>query len=354
MISKEIIHTIENDPQSLKDLLYGLGSEYLKVIDKNPDEIMPYLGDHAFWEAVYSQDGWGMDTMDAFRCLVDIERTRVLIQGIGETVKRLQLEGHQEITAIDAGTGTSILAIALVAFGCDKVHALEINENTAKAAQKFVDKLGLRKQIEVINCDATKINLGKTSADILVSENLSVGLFDEPQYYIINHLSNFLAPHAKIIPHSGGVYASVGSSSWEGIDRWTLAARRIGDLQHLSGMEKYAEVKSELFMPVPRVKGRVKIPIANNDFPINTLMISSRFQINEDPFAVYLEPDTAEFLGKSAALRLPSSVIPQDGIVKVSLSYISGMPRKESHIMVKGNTITLSSPQKWVRKLKKS
>jgi hypothetical protein len=158
-------------------------------------DVLPNLSDPLWFKADFGvsiKNGReiGMSIMDAYRCLVDVHRTYQFAQGISETVKFLKSK-NDKVVGIDAGTGTGILAILTVAAGADEIYALEINHETAEATKDFIRQLKLDERIHVIEADATSIKLGKVKANILVSENLSAGLFNEPQYQIIRHLSIF-------------------------------------------------------------------------------------------------------------------------------------------------------------------
>ncbi len=214
----------ECSEEEFRVTLFDLASTYSTHLNIDfYSDVLPHLNDKAWWEADYGQasaDGksLGMGAKDALRCLVDIHRTYQLYRGISETVKTLQVSGKTEITGIDAGTGTGILAIIMLSQGVNRVNAIEINTETLGVTRKFIDGLGLSNRINLIEGSAITIDtpeLRNTKADILVSENLSGGLLDEPQYDIIHHLSEFLSPGAEIIPGEAELYASLASVNWE-------------------------------------------------------------------------------------------------------------------------------------------
>jgi 16S rRNA G966 N2-methylase RsmD len=347
-----ISNFIEKSQAERRKTLHSLGNIYLNIAGKKQSEIDNILQrvnrfDFSFWEAEYlDPDGkeWGMGTMDAFRCLIDEVRTTPLICGIFETVRELK-RNNNKIVAIDAGTGTCILSMSLAAAGVDKVYALEINPATAKIAPDFIKEFGFENNIEVIECDATRINLGNLKADILVSENLSSALFDEPQYQIINNLSQYTAEDLKIIPHLAKTYAYLGSSEWSVVNKdknnYTIAARRLSDLQNLTSPQPYFEVKSERGMNIPQIHGDLVIDVPSVGLPINVLAVCADFQINDANSPYVLRHDTAEFLGKSGALRIPTPVIPKDKKVSVHLNYPAGFPRRNTKIEVHENEIFL-------------
>jgi len=335
----EITKIPDLDKQHAQDMIYGIARNFAPLIGLDFDnKILPDLENFSFWEVDYLKDSkWGLSIMDAYRCLLDVHRTVQIMGGINETINDLKVQGKEDITAIDAGTGTGIFAIYLAALGCKKVYALELNQQTADIAKKFIDSYGCSDVVEVVVGDATKMDIPELRdkpADILISENLSGGLFAEPQFQIINHLSAFLAPDAPIIPYSAVLSASLGHGDWDQIDwkdkkpRNTLSARRVPNLSVLTGRVHYETIVSQVGMDVPRITGSANLDIDSNS-QANTLLISTRFQINNRGVVYTLEPDSAEFLGKTMAIRLSREVHPENGQVKVDLSYDAGFNIKD-------------------------
>jgi hypothetical protein len=224
------------------------------------------------------------------------------------------------------------------------VVSLEINSSTARFTPKLVESCGFKEQIEIIECDATKVELQGLNADILVSENLSNGLFDEPQYQIINHLSRFMKPEGNIVPSRAELFVSLATADWEGIDKPNIAARKLKDFKRLTPMSKYFEVKSTVGLDLKEINGSTQVDFRNSDGRANVLLISTRYQIDEGQNPVFLEPDTANFLGKSSAFRLQSE-IEGGGLVNVNLRYPVGMPRKFSVINEGNKIISLTAPE---------
>ncbi len=93
-------------------------------------------------------------------------------------------------------------------------------------------------------------------------------------------------------------------------------------------------------MSNPIIEANFTLP---TDFagPVNALVISTRFKINNLGEPVYLEPDTADFLGKTFAFKLGGDVYAKDGFVQVSLKYEAGRERKHLILPVEGNKIKL-------------
>lgn len=364
MESEKVLELVGiGNSEKRRPILHSMGETYLQMAGYTNAQVAEIMGrvrsgDKAFWRAIYlneEREGWeskwGMDSLDAFKCLVDVHRTSLLIDGISATVSSLERQGLTNIVAIDAGTGTGILAMALAAHpSVDKVIALEINDETSRIAPRFIEHFGLAGKIEVLgNTDATDsgLDLGNLRAAILVSENLSSALFLEPQYQIIKNLSRFTSNDVKILPHQTKCYAYLGSSAWEVEDEkengYTIAARRLEDLQKLTPPQQYFQVTSKRGMPVPQVRGTVNVAVNHVSAPINVLLTCSDFQINEGPNPIVLKHDTAEFLGKSGAIRLPEAVHPRDGEVVVHLDYLASTSKKnETQVDIRGNEIFLT------------
>lgn len=313
-------------------------------------EVFPNINNKNWWEADYGQESRdgksiGMSTKDALRCLVDTHRTYQLYLGIKESVNFLKNSGKEKITAIDAGTGTGILASILVASGVETVHAIEINKETFGITKTFLENVGLNKNIKILNADATRVEMDKileTPADILVSENLANGLLDEPQYDIISHLSKFLSRNAEIIPSGATIYASLALVDWDGIGPTENSANatRLQSKYIISPRIKYASVESLAGMQIPTIVSETKIPTFFEG-PINSLLISTRFQINKQGNLIYLDPDSARFLGETTAFRLSSPIFAKDGFVDLNLKYEVGRERKHIQLSTEGNTINL-------------
>lgn len=332
---------IETSDSVANEVLFSIARAYAGLQGWDADDLFSQLSDPKFfWDAQYSDPSGktpGMDIMDAFRCLVDTHRTKTLIKGITEVADHKKRLGIVEPIAIDAGTGTGILALALLAAGCGKVYALEINEQTASAAAKLIDSYGLSHRIEVVQGDATQIQLPGVAADILVSENLSNGLFDEPQYRIINHLSSYLKPDATIIPAAAEVMVALGYTGWAGIEKTWSNVRKLPDLVRLTSPARCTMVDSYVGMPVPRISGEVEINYPLNAVVANALVFSTRFKITDN---IYLEPDSAEFLGKSAAFKLGGELTPGKPVT-VKVSYPTEMRKQYAKVSLSGNIVTM-------------
>ena len=335
-----------------KDVIFQIARDYAQLVGLDfENKILPDLKNNIFWDVDYLSTGeWGLSLMDAYRCLVDVHRTTQIMGGIKETIKSLKSQGKNEIYAIDAGTGTGIFSIYLASLGVDKIFALELNSQTADYAKKFINLYNLQDKIKVIESDATAVNIPELKdrpADILISENLSGGLFAEPQFQIINHLSKFLTPDAPIIPFAADLSVSLGFGDWDKVDwgnkkpRNVVAERRVPNLTQTSDKKHYSSVISKSGMEVPRIQANITIDSPNT--VSNTLLISTVFQINKEGKIYKLESDSAEFLGKTIAIKLPTEVSQSQGTINLNFDYQAGFSVRNNPeaIQVSGNKITL-------------
>lgn len=94
----------------------------------------------------------------------------------------LQLTAKNKIV-MDVGTGTGILAMYALIAGAKFVYAIESNEEAAKMAEYVLSRNFDRSRFKVINCnfwtDAIDDQIELHSIDILVSETVGPGLFDQ-------------------------------------------------------------------------------------------------------------------------------------------------------------------------------
>lgn len=346
----ELFNTSEDIPgrrEKFCGMIDWLAERYAVIAGWDPRIFLEKREEVNFWDEQYldktGEEG-GMVTPDALRCLVDIPRTYALVCGIGETMKEIKkIRDGEKVIGIDAGTGTGILAMAMAANGCDEVYALEVNPQTVVVTQKLVEELGLASQIKVIKADATKIQLSGLKADVVVSENLSNGLLDEPQMQIINNLSRFLREGGQIIPYGISLFAALGRSEWRQKEgKNSLTAWKLNDLQWLTDKINYVSFFCERGLNLTSVQRRVMIPFANGEQQANTLIISSGFQINNLGKRYDLCPDEARFLGRSTAFRLPGNIQAIDGKIEVIFDYPAGIRREFIRLGVSGHKVSFS------------
>lgn len=116
------------------------------------------------------------------QCLTDEKRTLKFKQAIEETVK------HGDIV-LDAGTGSSVLALFAARAGAKKVIAVEFDPYVAKLARQNVINNGYEDIIQIIIGDVRQLQLEKgIQFDVVLMEMLTTGMVDEYQVWAINNL----------------------------------------------------------------------------------------------------------------------------------------------------------------------
>ena len=293
---KQIVAFLEGD----SSIISHLGQIYLKVMGQNPipkHAMADFLKGSPHYLAPIGE-GWGMSTDDAVRCLFDINRTRIFIKGIAKAVKELK-KHNGGISALEAGCGTGILAVAMVFAGVDKVNAIEINPVTAKYTDMFVHKLGLKDRIEVVNSDATTFT-PNTAIDILTSENMHTGLFFEPQMQIISHFIPYMSAGSIILPESVSLSFALAKAHWDKIDKKHTELRKVNSLVD--------RVSDWGILPT------INFRDCNADNPINGILPingkAANALIVEMDIQIYpglnLKSGQAEFLGQPHVIQISS------------------------------------------------
>lgn len=117
------------------------------------------------------------------QCLTDEKRTLKFKQAIEEAVKPGDV-------VLDAGTGSSILALFAARAGAKKVIAVELDPYVAKLAQQNVVNNGCQDVIQVKVGDVRQLQQLKSGIqfDVVIMEMLTTGMIDEHQVSAINNL----------------------------------------------------------------------------------------------------------------------------------------------------------------------
>lgn len=105
---------------------------------------------------------------------------------------------------LDVGTGTGILAFYALKAGASFVYAVEVGEERAKIAEKVLASKFDRNRFKVINANFwtdeidNKIPMG--TIDVLVTETVGPGLFDQGMVHTWECVKNFASPTMISIP----------------------------------------------------------------------------------------------------------------------------------------------------------
>ena len=131
---------------------------------------------------------------DIQACLYDEDRVGYFRAAIEATVKPGDV-------VVDAGSGSGLLGMLAAKAGARLVYCVEINQQYVNIIEEHARRNGLSDQIVAICDDATTIDLPE-DVDVIISEVISAGFFDEPQLQILSNLRRFLRPTGAVIPHS--------------------------------------------------------------------------------------------------------------------------------------------------------
>lgn len=147
--------------------------------------------------------GGTLSLLESARCITDETRTKKFLSAVRDAVAEVGKSGVSTIEVIDAGCGAVPIQAIQAAISDPRVtvRAIEFNPASAAMARQIVEALGLEKQINVIEADATKYK-PENKAHIIVSETLQAGLGGEPVVQILNNLRPHLNENGRMIPES--------------------------------------------------------------------------------------------------------------------------------------------------------
>ena len=106
-------------------------------------------------------------------------------------------------TVLDMGTGTGILAFYALEAGARFVYCVESRSNIAQLADQVLSRKFPRSRYKIITADLWTQNLQADidqDIDILVSETLGPGLFDQGMLHTWHCVKPLLSPDARSIP----------------------------------------------------------------------------------------------------------------------------------------------------------
>lgn len=306
-MSKENKFTRIQEPNSYFRQQFLLGNpnaiNYLGQVFLTTNGMPPLCGDNKInfllGDAKYlgeiGKEEWGMATEDAIRCLFDVNRTAAFIKGIDQTI--MDMSGRLEpLEVIEAGGGTGILAIAAALSGIERgknihVTILEINPETAQETQNFIEHLGLNNNIDVVIADATTYVPTK-KIDIIISECLSTGVFNEPQVQIMQHLRKFITKDGKLVPQGVSLQHALANAIWEQIENGSHEAG-IRDFKGEIILGKLTAWEYINFYETTAYED-ISFTIPPASFVPTAIVTRMRVHVTEN---IALEPDDAYFLG---------------------------------------------------------
>jgi len=148
------------------------------------------------------------------QCLADEKRTLKFQEAIEKNVKKGDV-------VLDAGTGSSILALFAARAGARQVVAVECDPYVAELALKNIKNNGYENIIKLVVGDVRDINFEKgLNFDVVIMEMLTTGLVDEHQLYSVNnlHQKSLVKKTTKFIPQRQDTYVSLSEIDFEDYD----------------------------------------------------------------------------------------------------------------------------------------
>lgn len=130
----------------------------------------------------------GLTAIESAYCLRDSTRTKKFLKGLSEALG--MVHSKDTVHLCDAGSGAIPIFAIYAALHSPRVSCtcLEINPNSAEISRVIVDTFRLQDRIKVVNADARSYEPDRP-IDILISETMNHGLFDEPLVQIMSKLA---------------------------------------------------------------------------------------------------------------------------------------------------------------------
>ena len=124
-----------------------------------------------------------------------------------DAIERAASQLAHPITAIDIGTGSSLLACMAANAGAVDVVAFEVNPTLARLARRVVEDNRLEDRIQVQHGHSTETTR-KPHASLMTHELLDTGLHSEGLLAAVRHAwRELLAPHAISVPQKVALFA---------------------------------------------------------------------------------------------------------------------------------------------------
>ncbi len=139
------------------------------------------------------------------QCLADEKRTLKFKEAIEKVVKKGDV-------VLDAGTGSSILALFAARAGAREVIAVEYDPYVAELALKNIKNNGYENTIKLFIGDVRNIHFEPSRQfDVVIMEMLTTGMVDEFQVWTVNNLyqKNYLKENSTFIPKRQDTFISL-------------------------------------------------------------------------------------------------------------------------------------------------
>lgn len=273
-------------------------------------------------------DRYGLDVMDVIHCLVDKNRTILLVNEILKISK-------MDSVILEAGIGTGILSIA-GSVKSKTVYGYEINKNVYILANQIKDYLTKRRLIKdniFYNLVDMKNANFKDKVDIIISENLYTGMFFEKQIQIVRNLQKNLK--------KSGVFIPSGIKSFFVLSEAVLRERHDGDMLYIVSENKinFSRLSDEVVYDDIQFKTINsnwlvfnKVVLIKKSGIINSILINSEVLL---PSGKVIGRNDTEFMNNGILIIInkPLKVI-KGNVVIVSIKYIYGSDPRAAKITV--------------------
>lgn len=313
-----------------------------KTIDAIYNEVLVFCKDRGFLKELSKSlevseserfgnkniDQYGLDIMDVIHCLVDKNRTILLINEI----LRISKKGD---VVLEAGIGTGILSIA-GSIKSKVVYGYEINKSVYILANQIRDHLtkkGLIKDNIFYNLvDAKKANF-RNKVDIIISENLYTGMFFEKQIQIVRNLQKSLKKSGVFVPSgikSSFVLSEATSHESGGINRLYIVSEDKVSYLKLSDEVVYDDIQFKTIKSNSLVFNK-KVLIKKEGI-INSILINSEVLL---PSGSVIGRNDTEFMNNDIIIMIRKSLkVIKGDIVMVSIKYVYGSDPGDARIVI--------------------
>lgn len=207
--------------------------------------------DPSSWKSIVLDTGVAISPQQAARCLLEVQRSQVFMQGIAQAIADKTQKGST-VDILYAGTGPYGLLLLpyLAAFPAIQVRVilLDIHADNIEALHQLVDLLRLQDRVVAIEqADAARWMPPEGRLfDLIISETMNTLLRREPQVWIFSHLQQFLKTDGHLIPEKIHLQVWLASGRQSGVFDFLLGdlfvldrenARRLqqGDQSSMSG-----------------------------------------------------------------------------------------------------------------------
>lgn len=227
----------DSEPEELEQGDYGdPEKESEESDDDNPEASEDDMNNDGS-NTVYEKYTWHFDMLN------DFERNRLFAAAIDTAVKnalaaphstrksrkKKQRLGAKQISVLDIGTGSGLLAMLAAKAGANEVIAVEVDPVLADKAQENVLHNGFGNTVTVHAQHSTELKM-KSRADILVAELLDSALLGEDFLPTLRDSQRrLLKPNAQVVPASATVFAqlveSIDLHHWQYLDEDAMGCK---------------------------------------------------------------------------------------------------------------------------------